>query len=167
MLKGDNITVMQRRTIDFLVNSTDLNTIFLCYFMSHKLWTLPIIYAIWDTFYSIAAVEGRSMQPTLNPDTNLQWPDIVILQKRYSNLKEGDIIAFWQPCSQEKRLLIKRIKGISGNWNGHVIPESHVWVEGDESFHSIDSRKFGPVPSSLIVAKISFIIFPFHRFGLL
>jgi inner membrane protease subunit 2 len=132
-------------------------------------WTIPIMFTLWDSFYSIAAVQGRSMQPTLNPDTNLQWPDIVILQKRYSSLQEGDIIAFWQPCCQEKRILIKRIKGLTGDWtrHGQVVPKGHVWVEGDEPYHSIDSRQFGPVPVGLIVAKIPFILFPMNRFGLL
>lgn len=50
---------------------------------------------------------------------------------------------------------------------GHAVrvPAGACWVEGDERFHSKDSNEFGPVPLGLITAKVSWILFPFTRFG--
>lgn len=63
------------------------------------------------------------------------------------------------------------------------IPAGHVWVEGDEAFHSRDSNSFGTVsliktgcllqsnslsfkvPIGLINAKVNYILWPLSRFG--
>jgi len=41
-----------------------------------------------------------------------------------------------------------------------TIPDGHVWVEGDNSLNSADSRHYGPVPAALIVGKVFFRIWP-------
>jgi len=46
-----------------------------------------------------------------------------------------------------------------------TIPPGHVWVEGDESFHTEDSNIFGPIPLALINAKLTYIIWPLDRSG--
>jgi len=45
------------------------------------------------------------------------------------------------------------------------VPEGHVWIEGDEAFHSRDSNSFGTVPIGLIEAKVTYILWPPSRFG--
>lgn len=68
------------------------------------------------------------------------------------------------------------------------IPAGHVWVEGDEAFHSRDSNSFGTVrsvlrwkkgrewsffncivfsqvPIGLINAKVTYVLWPPSRFG--
>lgn len=34
-----------------------------------------------------------------------------------------------------------------------VIPDGHIWIEGDNSMNSADSRNYGPVPAALIVGR--------------
>jgi signal peptidase I len=41
-----------------------------------------------------------------------------------------------------------------------VVPDGHIWVEGDNSVNSADSRHYGPVSSALIVGKVWFRIWP-------
>lgn len=41
-----------------------------------------------------------------------------------------------------------------------VVPDGHIWVEGDNSVNSADSRHYGPVSSALVVGKVWFRIWP-------
>lgn len=41
-----------------------------------------------------------------------------------------------------------------------VVPNGHLWVEGDNSLNSFDSRQYGPVPASLVVGKVVCRIWP-------
>eukprot|EP00559_Dactyliosolen_fragilissimus_P005601 CAMPEP_0184870436 /NCGR_PEP_ID=MMETSP0580-20130426/37452_1 /TAXON_ID=1118495 /ORGANISM="Dactyliosolen fragilissimus" /LENGTH=280 /DNA_ID=CAMNT_0027372493 /DNA_START=488 /DNA_END=1330 /DNA_ORIENTATION=- len=41
-----------------------------------------------------------------------------------------------------------------------VIPDGHLWVEGDNSINSSDSRNYGSVPASLIVGKVVMKVWP-------
>lgn len=41
-----------------------------------------------------------------------------------------------------------------------VVPDGHLWVEGDNSLNSADSRNYGPVPSSLVVGKVWMRVWP-------
>ena len=34
-----------------------------------------------------------------------------------------------------------------------IVPQNHVWVEGDEAFHSRDSNSYGPVSSASDVTE--------------
>ncbi|KAI3384047.1 hypothetical protein SNEBB_004121 [Seison nebaliae] len=36
----------------------------------------------------------------------------------------------------------------------HIIPNNHLWIEGDNKLNSLDSRFYGPVPYSLIESKV-------------
>jgi len=72
------------------------------------------------------------------------------------------------------KVIVKRIIAIEGDTvqtlppypDAEVIlPKGHVWVEGDEPFHTLDSNKFGPVPVSLIESRLISIIWPLNRFG--
>ena len=81
---------------------------------------------------------------------------------------------FRSPENPEK-LLTKRVVGIQGDIirpksppypkSEVKIPRNHFWVEGDNSFHSIDSNKFGPVSQGLVIGKVVTIIWPPSRFG--
>lgn len=129
-----------------------------------------------DHIVSVAHVDGRSMQPTFNPDSNKTWRDLVLLDKwqvTSKRFKAGDIVTMWSPIDPELKI-IKRIVAIEGDTVRTLppykdklvrIPRGHVWVEGDESFHTRDSNYFGPVPLGLIESKVTRILFPFSRFG--
>ncbi|KAH9938556.1 peptidase S24/S26A/S26B/S26C [Fomitopsis serialis] len=115
------------------------------------------------------------MQPTLNPDTS-PWRDLVLFD-RFSirtlrKYERGDVVALASPLNS--KLLVKRIIALGGDTvktlppypDAEVrIPPGHVWVEGDEPFHSEDSNTFGPVPLALIDSKLIWIVWPQQRFG--
>lgn len=121
------------------------------------------------------------MRPTFNPDTNLLKKDIVLTRKVGVNLprlffwglnensddfRPGSIIVFRSPLDPE-RIVVKRIIATEGQTvmcrppYPHVtcsVPEGHIWVEGDDSFHSVDSNYFGPVRSMPIVFCAFYIV---------
>jgi len=41
-----------------------------------------------------------------------------------------------------------------------VVPDGHIWLEGDNSINSSDSRNYGPLPASLIVGKVVLRLWP-------
>ena len=44
-----------------------------------------------------------------------------------------------------------------------VVPDGHVWVEGDNSNNSNDSRHYGAISSTLIVGKVLFRLWPVSK----
>ena len=42
----------------------------------------------------------------------------------------------------------------------YVVPDGHIWVEGDNSINSSDSRNYGPVSAALIVGKVWMKLWP-------
>ncbi|XP_041379629.1 mitochondrial inner membrane protease subunit 1-like [Gigantopelta aegis] len=46
-----------------------------------------------------------------------------------------------------------------------IIPRGHIWVEGDNSSVSHDSRNFGPVPLALVHSKLFLRVWPPSQFG--
>ncbi|KAF9247185.1 peptidase S24/S26A/S26B/S26C [Melanogaster broomeanus] len=140
------------------------------------LYWLPLGIAFTHYFYTIKTVRGRSMQPTLNPDTS-GWDDIVVFDRftvvSGKPLEKGDVVALRDPMHGGK-MIVKRIIAVSGDSvktlppypdSEVLVPEGHIWVEGDEPFRTLDSNKFGPVPLALVDAKLSYIIWPLDRIG--
>lgn len=81
---------------------------------------------------------------------------------------------FRSPEDPEK-LVTKRVIGLQGDVilprselypkKQALIPRNHLWVEGDNAFHSVDSNKFGPISQGLVVGKVTGVIWPLLRFG--
>ena len=42
----------------------------------------------------------------------------------------------------------------------HTVPDGHVWLEGDNSANSLDSRSYGTVPAAMIVGRVPFRVWP-------
>lgn len=119
------------------------------------------------------------MAPTFNPGTTSTAQDIALVQKfdlkRPNSLTRGDIIMFRSPSDPE-RFVTKRITGIQGDIvhprsppypkTQTAIPRNHLWVEGDNTVHSIDSNTFGPISQGLVVGKVVAIIWPLSRIQL-
>lgn len=139
------------------------------------IWS-PMAIMFNNHFYTLKTVSGRSMQPTLNPDSSTSRDTVVF--DRFSirlsgQLARGDIVVFPSPLDPS-RMLIKRVLAQEGDTVSTLppypaaevqIPFGHVWVEGDEPFRSSDSNSFGPLPLALIDSKLLFIVFPFSRWG--
>lgn len=47
------------------------------------------------------------------------------------------------------------------------VPKGHVWLEGDNSENSLDSRNYGPVPAGLIVSRAIVRLWPLNDVTLL
>jgi len=141
----------------------------------HALYWLPIPIVLVQYFVTFKTVNGRSMQPTLNPDSST-WRDVVLFDRfsiALGRWHREDIVALKSPINP-KILLVKRIVALAGDIvttlppypdKEVTIPPGHVWVEGDESFHTEDSNLFGPVPLALIDSKLTYILWPLDRSG--
>ncbi|KAJ1724283.1 hypothetical protein LPJ53_001435 [Coemansia erecta] len=139
---------------------------------------LSVFIFVADNVVSLQMVSGRSMQPALNPDSNMLWRDVLLMDKRVregtneSLLRRGDIVTFRAPTNPN-RLLIKRIIALPhdcvvplASADSYVrVPKGQCWVEGDESFHSGDSNTFGPIPLALVTGKAITPVWPPWRFA--
>ena len=136
----------------------------------------------------VLRVTGASMNPTLQNDE-------VLLCNKLSDIKQGDIIAFYY----NNKVLIKRVIGLPGDTidiaedgtiyvNGEVLDEPYVselalgetdqefpltvadsrfFIAGDNRSVSIDSRStsIGCIAEENIIGKIFLRVYPFGRFG--
>ena len=48
-----------------------------------------------------------------------------------------------------------------------LVPDGHIWVEGDNPWNSSDSRNYGPVPASSIVGRVVLRVWPLRGNALL
>lgn len=109
-----------------------------------------------------AVVDGPSMKPTLQPG------EYLFVDKLYSEPKPGDLVLVrdWL----DNHAIVKRVYRTEGqlvDWRNtptylsadkriqpYYVPTGHVYLLGDNSRESEDSRYFGPVPVELIVGKV-------------
>lgn len=139
---------------------------------------VPVLYCFTQHVAMPYQVRGFSMSPTFNPGTATLSKDVVLIykwgMKNPNSIKRGDVVMFRSPSDPEK-LVIKRVIGLQGEVikpkqppyprKQAKVPRNHLWVEGDNSFHSIDSNTFGPISQGLVVGKVSSIIWPLSRIG--
>lgn len=86
------------------------------------------------------AVAGDSMAPTLHDG---DWLLCRRTGPAYA-VRAGDVVVVERP-DRPGLLLVKRaVRREAGGW----------WVEGDNAAASDDSRLFGPVPDSLVRARV-------------
>lgn len=147
-------------------------------FMCGAIAGTPVYVTINDNFFSIARVEGCSMQPTLNPtrngnSKNNTVTDYVFLNKwilRKNDAKTGDIVVVTSPKNFNTNF-IKRVIGVEGDlvrtprykFNHMRIPRGHCWLEGDNIRESLDSNSLGPISANMISAVATHIVWPPSR----
>ncbi|KAL7272672.1 hypothetical protein RUND412_004517 [Rhizina undulata] len=147
---------------------------FASYAISFGLWLPAVIFFV-DHVASLHVVRGRSMHPTLSPDSNKGLRDLILVNRwgATEDLRRGQVVLYRSPLDPET-IAIKRILALEGDIvrtrdpypkQYVTIPRGQVWVEGDEAFHSMDSNYYGPIPIGLITAKVTHILFPFRRAG--
>ncbi|QID87180.1 Mitochondrial inner membrane peptidase complex subunit [Saccharomyces pastorianus] len=138
---------------------------------------VPVLLTINNNVVHIAQIRGTSMQPTLNPHTETLATDWVLLWKlgvkNPASLSRDDVILFKAPTNPRK-VYCKRVKGLPFDTidtkfpypKSQVnLPRGHVWAEGDNLFHSIDSNTFGSISSGLVMGKVVAIVWPPSRWG--
>ena len=85
------------------------------------------------------------------------------VRDRVPGVKRGDVVVFRLPMDPE-RGVVKRVVAVEGDLvlprrraaadasssssSLVEVPQGHIWVEGDEGFHSRDSNDYGPVTSA-------------------
>ncbi|KAI0175908.1 LexA/Signal peptidase [Hypoxylon sp. FL1284] len=138
---------------------------------------IPVIAMLDHHVGQLACIHGPSMYPFLNAEKDQTTRRDVVVNYKFNaqyGLRRGMIVTFWSPFDPEI-MAVKRIVGLEGDivktrspYPASIarVPVGHVWVEGDggERF-SMDSNNYGPISTSLIVGKITHVLWPLHRFG--
>lgn len=88
-------------------------------------------------------VSGNSMLPTLKPGQ-----DVLVLCWFYK-LKVGGLVAF----KKDSKEMIKRVRQLSSDLPVRQAGRG-MFVQGDNSKESTDSRKFGPIKKEEIIGKV-------------
>lgn len=90
---------------------------------------------------------------------------------RFRKVVKGDIIIAKCPTNP-KQYVCKRVTGVPGDLvrtgfiSTEIVPRGHVWLEGDNSSNSFDSRAYGPVPQGLIKSRAVMRVWPLNEFTL-
>ncbi|RLM69209.1 mitochondrial inner membrane protease subunit 1-like [Panicum miliaceum] len=95
--------------------------------------------------------------------------DVVAVDRvsvRIGRVEPGDVVLMISP-EDPRKAVAKRVVGMGGDSVTYlvdpgnsdaaktvVVPQGHVWVQGDNIYASRDSRQFGAVPYGLITGKI-------------
>jgi len=126
---------------------------------------------------SFSLVVGNSMQPLFNEHKSA-FSNIVLVTRSVTHdfdlVRRGDVVIF-SSTRDPSQLNIKRVIGLEGDVIKTVryrkpkvtVPKGHVWLEGDNTNHSYDSNRVGPVPMGLIRGKATRIIWPPNRWNVL
>ena len=126
--------------------------------------TAPLVLAFSEYVATITPVEGRSMQPTLNPGIS-PGRDAVLIDRMFASwYKRGDVLVLSSPI-EPSEMVIKRVVALGGDWVRRRdpsadfragdfvrVPAGHLWVEGDNERFSNDSNTYGAVPAGLVRA---------------
>ena len=160
----------------------------------YALWATGITIFVNDNVAELTGIDGVSMQPTLSPTYHETARKDWVLWRKWnatSNVQRGDIVHFSNPVKPEA-FAVKRVIALEGDtvyldpkrrprdpqsgeetsasrawdaWAGKaVVPQGHVWVEGDNWRKTKDSNWYGPISKSLINGRALAILLPFERF---
>jgi hypothetical protein len=106
-------------------------------------------------------VSGGSMAPTLEPGDQA-------LAVRARRVRRDDVVVLEHPGRRGFEL-VKRVTGVPGDLapEGRILGDCELWVEGDAPDGSTDSRSFGAVDRTAVVATVRLVYWPPARRRLL
>ncbi|XP_051125785.1 uncharacterized protein LOC127247800 [Andrographis paniculata] len=124
----------------------------------------------------VAMLTGPSMLPTFNHGNIVLTETIT---KRLGRVGSGDVVVVRRP-DEPRNVVCKRIKAVNGDAVSYlsdaetsseretvVVPKGHLWVEGDNTHNSRDSRQFGAVPYAMVESRVFFVVWPPKDFRLI
>ncbi|CAK0782651.1 hypothetical protein CVIRNUC_005850 [Coccomyxa viridis] len=114
------------------------------------------------------------MLPTFNTKG-----DILLLEHfstLFDRIEIGDVVLA-RSMQNPKQTVCKRVLGMGGDevrvrqssklgpGRTVLVPEGHVWLQGDNPVNSTDSRHYGPVPAALLRGRAFLKVWPLHEAG--
>jgi len=102
------------------------------------------------------------------------WVWVNTFAARNYKFTPGDIVVYVSP-KDSTDCLIKRVIGVEGDIISSdrykvphlLVPDGHLWLEGDNWGNSVDSNKYGPVSKGLVFGIATAVIWPPGRWQLL
>jgi len=116
-----------------------------------------ILHCTFEYLGDFVICSGPSMENELY-DGNILLTEHI--SPRWGNLNRGDIVS--NPC----QFICKRVVALPGDHllqtDGNLkhIPKGHIWIEGDNSPNSTDSRMYGPIPIGLVRGRAILRLWP-------
>ncbi|GFH26781.1 mitochondrial inner membrane signal peptidase, partial [Haematococcus lacustris] len=111
----------------------------------------------------LSRVSGPSMFPTFSGHNDIVVVDA--LTPIFNGVQAGDVVICVRPVDPSEHI-IKRVVAVAGDEvvlypdkdHAHIrrvkVPVGHVWIQGDNLLHSLDSRVYGPVPAALLRGRV-------------
>ncbi|KAI5630756.1 peptidase s24-like domain-containing protein [Phthorimaea operculella] len=137
-----------------------------CGFVGYVVQYACVTHCAFEYVGDFVMCSGPSMEPTLETNNILFTEHIT---PRLQRLKRGDIVIAKSPTNP-KQNICKRIVALPGDSikgafprRSKIVPRGHVWLEGDNSSNSADSRVYGPVPIALIRSRVVCRVWPFDK----
>eukprot|EP00095_Tigriopus_kingsejongensis_P005010 snap_masked-scaffold139_size317827-processed-gene-1.7 protein:Tk05010 transcript:snap_masked-scaffold139_size317827-processed-gene-1.7-mRNA-1 annotation:"1500034j20rik protein" len=129
-------------------------------FLRHTIVCGSILYTTNTCLVSAWWLSEDSMEPTFRDGQLVlaqPWPWC-------GPLVSGDVLILKHPQTPAMRIC-KRVKALPGETHPlestKTIPKGHVWVEGDNTSRSMDSKTYGPVPIGLTEGRVVVRLAPF------
>lgn len=122
-----------------------------------------------DNYMEAYRIPTGSMEPAV-----VQGDHVLADKTAYRRMapKKGDVVIFVNPDNRSKKF-IKRIEALPGDTitraDGakEVVPHGFAYVLGDNREHSLDSRQFGFIPLSDVIAKVRQVYYSSGARGIL
>lgn len=115
------------------------------------LYSIATWYVFGKYFFVASESQGDSMLPTIQNGSVLFIDRFWFKRK---GLQKNDIVVAAQPIDPNVTIC-KRVTHLEGEEaHGMIVPSKHVWLEGDNTEASFDSRHHGPVPLHLIEGRV-------------
>lgn len=141
------------------------------YFMK----ALSAAYMCRECLCELTVCVGPSMMPTFQPTG-----DVALVERmmsctliRQRPIRKGDVVIA-KSVQNPRQSICKRVLGLEGDVvypsiecnsdtpdsRGIRVPKGHVWLQGDNSLNSTDSRHYGPVPYATLQGRVVTKVYP-------
>mmetsp|Transcript_29790 Transcript_29790/g.102969 ORF Transcript_29790/g.102969 Transcript_29790/m.102969 type:complete len:232 (+) Transcript_29790:38-733(+) len=132
-----------------------------------------VLHCLHEYVLEVTMCCGPSMLPTCS-----EAGDVVIMERftpRFGRVKVGDVVIAKSPTNAQQTVC-KRVAAVAGEpippafgaaASKAVVPKGCVWLLGDNTGNSNDSRYYGAVPEALVKGRVIVRVWPPEKFGAL